>query len=79
MTDVKQYFDYWKFQEVLIKMTGYKRVNFYELCRLCTSSQQRDKIHIFREEGKKMQLQHKIQTCFPLLVSKLNVIKCYCY
>lgn len=51
------------------KMTGYKRVNYYELCRLCTSSQQKDKIHIFREEGKKLQLQQKIQTCFPLLVS----------
>ncbi|XP_044742969.1 zinc finger protein 236 [Chrysoperla carnea] len=48
-------------------MSGYKRVNYYELCRLCTSSEG-VKIHIFCEDGKRRQLQNKIQICLPLQV-----------
>ncbi|XP_044261357.1 zinc finger protein 808-like [Tribolium madens] len=49
-------------------MSGYKRVNFYELCRLCATNQQKDKTHIFQEEGRKIQLQNKIQSCLSLTV-----------
>lgn len=49
-------------------MAGYKRVNFYELCRLCASNQQKEKTHIFQEEGRKIQLQNKIQSCLSLKV-----------
>ncbi|KAB0791615.1 hypothetical protein PPYR_03415 [Photinus pyralis] len=49
-------------------MSGYKRVNFYELCRLCATNQQKDKTHIFQEEGRKIQLQNKIQSCLSLKV-----------
>ncbi|KRT82093.1 zinc-finger associated domain containing protein, partial [Oryctes borbonicus] len=49
-------------------MSGYKRVNFYELCRLCASNQQKEKTHIFQEEGRKIQLQNKIQSCLSLKV-----------
>ncbi|XP_063924159.1 zinc finger protein 69 homolog [Zophobas morio] len=49
-------------------MAGYKRVNFYELCRLCATNQQKDKTHIFQEEGRKIQLQNKIQSCLSLTV-----------
>ncbi|CAH0548731.1 unnamed protein product, partial [Brassicogethes aeneus] len=49
-------------------MSGYKRVNFYELCRLCASNNQKDKTHIFDNEGKKIQLQNKIETCLSLTV-----------
>lgn len=49
-------------------MSGYKRVNFYELCRLCASNQQKEKTHIFHEEGRKIQLQSKIQSCLSLTV-----------
>lgn len=59
---------YWKFLDNLAKMSGYKRVNFYELCRLCASNQQKEKTHIFHEEGKKIQLQNKIQSCLSLTV-----------
>ncbi|XP_075229792.1 uncharacterized protein LOC142329257 [Lycorma delicatula] len=48
-------------------MSGYRRVNYYELCRLCTSSEG-TKIHIFREEGRRRQLPTKIQVCLPLQV-----------
>uniref|UniRef100_A0A1B6C732 Protein krueppel n=1 Tax=Clastoptera arizonana TaxID=38151 RepID=A0A1B6C732_9HEMI len=48
-------------------MSGYRRVNYYELCRLCTSSEG-TKIHIFREEGRRRQLPTKIQICLPLQV-----------
>lgn len=51
-------------------MSGYKRVNYYELCRLCTSSEG-VKIHIFCEDGKRRQLQNKIQICLPLQVIKI--------
>ncbi|CAH1992366.1 unnamed protein product [Acanthoscelides obtectus] len=51
-------------------MSGYKRVSFYELCRLCASNTQKEKVHIFRDEGKKIQLQNKIQTCLALTVNE---------
>lgn len=50
-------------------MSGYKRVSFYDLCRLCASNTQKEKTHIFQEEGRKIQLQNKIQTCLALTVS----------
>lgn len=50
------------------QMSGYKRVSFYELCRLCASNNQKDKTHIFQEEGRKIQLQSKIKTCLSLSV-----------
>ncbi|XP_065349217.1 putative zinc finger protein 286B [Cloeon dipterum] len=46
---------------------GYRRANYYELCRLCTSSEG-VKVHIFREEGQRRQLINKIQNCLPLQV-----------
>ncbi|XP_018330725.1 GATA zinc finger domain-containing protein 14 [Agrilus planipennis] len=49
-------------------MSGYKRVNFYELCRLCATNQQKEKTHIFHEQGRKIQLQNKIQSCLSLKV-----------
>ncbi|XP_015437735.1 PREDICTED: zinc finger protein 853-like [Dufourea novaeangliae] len=48
-------------------MSGYRRVNYYELCRLCTSSEG-NKMNIFRDEGRRRQLQSKIQTCLPVQV-----------
>uniref|UniRef100_A0A8D8YXZ7 ZAD domain-containing protein n=1 Tax=Cacopsylla melanoneura TaxID=428564 RepID=A0A8D8YXZ7_9HEMI len=50
-------------------MSGYRRVNFYELCRLCTSSEGL-KTHIFREEGRRLQLPTKIQSCLPLQITE---------
>lgn len=55
-------------------MAGYKKVNFYELCRLCASNQQRDKTHIFQEEGKKIQLLDKIQTCLSLTIHENDIL-----
>lgn len=54
-------------------MAGYKRVNFYELCRLCASNQQKEKTHIFQEEGRKIQLQNKIQSCLALKVALIEL------
>ncbi|XP_050499448.1 zinc finger and BTB domain-containing protein 14 [Diabrotica virgifera virgifera] len=51
-------------------MSGYKRVSFYELCRLCASNTQKEKTHIFNEEGRKIQLQDKIQACLALTVNE---------
>ncbi|KAK0180609.1 hypothetical protein PV327_002974 [Microctonus hyperodae] len=48
-------------------MSGYRRVNYYELCRLCTSSDG-SKINIFRDDGRRRQLQTKIQTYLPIQV-----------
>ncbi|XP_011315155.1 zinc finger protein 554-like [Fopius arisanus] len=48
-------------------MSGYRRVNYYELCRLCTSSEG-NKLNIFREEGRRRQLQSKIQSYLPVQV-----------
>nr|CAI5839217.1 unnamed protein product [Callosobruchus analis] len=65
-------------------MSGYKRVSFYELCRLCASNTQKEKVHIFREEGKKIQLQSKIETCLALTVNENDFLpkvvcsKCLC-
>ncbi|XP_066147747.1 uncharacterized protein [Euwallacea fornicatus] len=39
----------------------YKRVNFYDLCRLCAQNIQKNKIKIFENEGGKNQLQFKIK------------------
>ncbi|XP_054275935.1 zinc finger protein 629-like isoform X2 [Macrosteles quadrilineatus] len=50
-------------------MSGYRRVNYYELCRLCVSSEGA-KMHIFREEGRRRQLPSKIQMCLPLQVQE---------
>jgi len=49
-------------------MSGYRKVNYYELCRLCTSSEG-NKMNIFRDEGRRRQLQTKIQTYLPIQVS----------
>lgn len=49
-------------------MSGYRRVNYYELCRLCTSSEGA-KMNIFLEEGRRRQLQTKIQNYLPVQVS----------
>ncbi|XP_022192795.2 zinc finger and BTB domain-containing protein 24 [Nilaparvata lugens] len=48
-------------------MSGYRRVNYYELCRLCTTSEG-SKLDIFRSEGKKRQITTKIEAClsFPV-------------
>ncbi|XP_056633741.1 zinc finger protein 717-like [Diorhabda sublineata] len=51
-------------------MSGYKRVSFYELCRLCASNIQKEKTHIFQEEGRKIQLQNKIEVCLALTVNE---------
>jgi hypothetical protein len=51
----------------LLEMSGYRRVNFQELCRLCTSSEG-TKYHIFKEDGKNKQLSTKIQMCLPIQV-----------
>ncbi|TGZ54568.1 uncharacterized protein [Temnothorax longispinosus] len=48
-------------------MSGYRKVNYYELCRLCTSSEG-NKMNIFRDEGRRRQLQTKIQTYLPIQV-----------
>jgi len=49
-------------------MSGYRKVNYYELCRLCTSSEG-NKMNIFRDEGRRRQLQTKIQTYLPIQVN----------
>ncbi|XP_014294418.1 uncharacterized protein [Halyomorpha halys] len=54
---------------MLIEMSGYRRVNYYELCRLCTSSEG-NKTHIFKDEGRKRQLPTKIQACLRIQVSE---------
>lgn len=53
----------------LPKMSGYRCVNYYELCRLCTASQGTKKIHIFSEEAKRTNLLEKISGCLPIIVS----------
>lgn len=52
-------------------MSGYRCVNYYELCRLCTStaSHGTKKVHIFSEEGRKKNLYEKIAGCLPIVVS----------
>lgn len=53
-------------------MSGYRCVNYYELCRLCTASHG-TKTHIFSEEGKKKDLIGKIAVCLPVVVSGLYI------
>ncbi|KYM94690.1 PREDICTED: zinc finger protein 701-like [Cyphomyrmex costatus] len=48
-------------------MSGYHKVNYYELCRLCTSSEG-NKINIFRDEGRRRELHTKIQTYLPIQI-----------
>lgn len=52
-------------------MSGYRCVNYYELCRLCTASHCSKKVHIFSEEGRKKNLYEKIAGCLPIVVSPL--------
>lgn len=47
---------------------GYRCVNYYELCRLCTASQGK-KLHIFSEEGKQKGLKEKIHKGLLINVS----------
>lgn len=60
------------------KMSGYRCVNYYELCRLCTKSSG-TKVNIFSEEGKKLKLYHKITESLPVSIDakdKLPKIIC---
>lgn len=50
-------------------MSGYRCVNYYELCRLCTASHGTKKVNIFSEEGRKKNLHEKISGCLPIIVS----------
>lgn len=59
-------------------MSGYRCVNYYELCRLCTKSSG-TKVNIFSEEGKKLKLYHKITESLPVSIDakdKLPKIIC---
>lgn len=47
----------------------YKRVNFYDLCRLCAQNIYKQKINIFEQEGVKNQLQTKIKKCLSINVN----------
>ncbi|XP_031620758.1 transcription factor Sp3 isoform X2 [Contarinia nasturtii] len=53
-------------------MSGYKCVDYYELCRLCTASNGTKKVHIFSEEGRKKNLYEKIAGCLPIVVSETD-------
>lgn len=58
-----------------MNMSGYRCVNYYELCRLCTASHGTKKVHIFSEEGKRKNLYEKISGCLPIDVSlESNII-----
>lgn len=59
-------------------MSGYRCVNYYELCRLCTASHGTKKVNIFSEEGRKKNLYEKISGCLPIVVSEIN-LKIYIY
>lgn len=54
-------------------MSGYRCVNFYELCRLCTASQGK-KINIFSEEGKQKCLKENISKALHITVSSFYQI-----
>lgn len=59
-------------------MSGYRCVNYYELCRLCAASHG-SKIHIFSDEGKKRNLFKKIIDALQITVDekdKLPKIVC---
>lgn len=63
------HFDYAKLVKIESnKMAGYRCVNYYELCRLCTASHGAKKVHIFSEEGKQKKLLEKISGCLPIVV-----------
>lgn len=49
-------------------MSGYRCVNYYELCRLCTNTTG-TRTHIFSDEGRKKDLIGKIAVCLPVVVS----------
>lgn len=52
-------------------MSGcYKRVNFYDLCRLCAQNIQKSKAKIFEPDGQKIQLQSKIKKCLSITVNE---------
>lgn len=55
-------------------MSGYRCVNYYELCRLCTASHGTKKINIFSEEGRKKNLHEKISGCLPIVVSLIACV-----
>uniref|UniRef100_A0A146KPP4 Zinc finger protein OZF n=2 Tax=Lygus hesperus TaxID=30085 RepID=A0A146KPP4_LYGHE len=57
-------------------MTGYRRVNYYELCRLCTSNEG-IKLPIFKDEGRSRQLSSKIQICLRLQISEADSLPKY--
>lgn len=50
-------------------MSGYRCVNYYELCRLCTASHGIKKVNIFGDEGRRCNLYEKIAGCLPIDVS----------
>lgn len=54
-------------------MSGYRYVNFDELCRLCTANSE-SKVNIFSAEGRRRHLATKIYDCLSFMVSvwKLN-------
>ncbi|XP_055375060.1 putative uncharacterized protein DDB_G0271606 isoform X2 [Condylostylus longicornis] len=59
-------------------MSGYKCVNYYDLCRLCTTSSG-SRINIFSEEGRKKNMSQKISECLPVVVDeKDNLPKIIC-
>lgn len=62
-------------------MSGYRCVNYYELCRLCTStaSHGTKKVHIFSEEGRKKNLYEKIAGCLPIVVSCNRLLYSLCF
>lgn len=47
--------------------TGYRCVNYFDLCRLCTSSAG-NKMEIFSEDGRKRELLKKINESLPVEV-----------
>ncbi|ERL87752.1 hypothetical protein D910_05141 [Dendroctonus ponderosae] len=44
----------------------YKRVNYYDLCRLCAQNIHKNKVKIFEQEGTRHQLQAKIKKCLAI-------------
>ncbi|XP_037924538.1 transcription factor Sp4 isoform X2 [Hermetia illucens] len=50
-------------------MSGYRCVNYYDLCRLCTSSTG-SKINIFSQEGRKKNLHQKIIESLPVMIDE---------
>ncbi|XP_076264121.1 uncharacterized protein LOC143198659 [Rhynchophorus ferrugineus] len=48
----------------------YRRVNFYDLCRLCAQSFQENKVKIFDQKGQEIQLQSKIKKCLSMTITE---------